>query len=381
MARSKILLTGATGYVGGTVLNRLLACTAPEIKDVQITVLVRTRDGSLSDERIEPLEKKYGDKVQCIGFKGFDDLDTVTKLAAEHDVVVNAGCGFHPPSAEALVRGLAKRRKDDSTVLPWIIHTSGCSNISDRPLTQQPFPDREWLDAEAEKIYEFETKENAREWYPQRAAELAVLDAGEETGVGAVSIQAPCIFGTGEGLFQDAGLMIPIMMGYVLTNGYGFSLGDGVIDYIHVVDLAELYVLCVLDILRNGGANLPRGKKGILFPTFEGGRVMMRDIAKGCVETAFKAGALPLKKEDAPQEPQVQDVDLVEASTTTAGNLAVGEMGWGGHRKTKGTVAAERLGWNPVHRESAWQQDLVDELQFALAGKRGVTIDNCIGQT
>jgi hypothetical protein len=170
------------------------------------------------------------------------------------------------------------------------------------------------------------------------------------------------------------------MLSYVLTKGYGFSLGDGIIDYVHVADLADLYVICVLDILKTGGTNIPRGKQGIIFPTFQGGRIAMREIAQGCADTAFAAGVLPRKEEGAPQKPEIRDVDLAEASTTTAGNLAVGEMGWGGHRKTKGTVASEKLGWNPVRREQAWKQDLVDELQFALAGKRGVTIDNCIVQ-
>jgi nucleoside-diphosphate-sugar epimerase len=210
MAAPRILLTGATGYVGGTVLHRLIACAAAEMKGLQVSVMVRG-DGAAGDKRIEELKKAYGDRISCIRFTGLDDIDTIRDIASQHDIVINAGTGFHPASAEALVRGLAKCQNRDPSVSPWIIHTSGCSNISDRPLTQQSFPDREWEDAKADVVYEFEAKENAREWYPQRAAELAVLDAGEETGVGAVSIQAPCIFGTGEGLFQNAGLMIPSM--------------------------------------------------------------------------------------------------------------------------------------------------------------------------
>lgn len=240
-------------------------------------------------------------------------------------------------------------------------------------------PDAEYDDANAEAVYEFEKfLEASEEQYPQRTSELLALDTGVETGVRVMSIQAPCIFGTGEGLFQDAGLIIPIMTAYVLSRGYGFYLhpGTAVIDYVHVADLADWYVFCVQRILTDGGKDLPSGKAGILFPT--AGRLTMYDIAKDCVEIAFEKGALPLS-EDGPQQPEVRTVDIAEAATTTAGNLYIAEAGWGGHRKTKGTVA-RRLGWNPLHTQDAWKKDLKDELAFALQGKRSVTIDNCIAE-
>lgn len=97
-----------------------------------------------------------------------------------------------------------------------------------------------------------------------------------------VSLQAPCIYGPGEGLFQRAGLVIPIMMAYVVAHGYGFALGDGtaVIDRVHVADLADLYAACVREALATGGAALPSSLRGdgggIVFPT--AGRVLIRDV-------------------------------------------------------------------------------------------------------
>ncbi|KAK7908961.1 hypothetical protein PG985_014839 [Apiospora marii] len=385
MSSPKILLTGATGYVGGTVLHRLLTSTAPSVQDLKVSVLVR------GEERADKLLRTYGeDRVAPILFRDYDETELIERLASQHDIVINAGSGFHPSSAEAMVQGLS-RRTQGTTSRPWMLHTSGCSNISDRPLTGEAFPDREPHDADGTTVYDFEKAENAREWYPQRAAELAVLGhpavvtdtSSANEGVGALSIQAPCIFGEGEGLFQRAGLMVPIMMRYVVEKGYGFQLGDGtgVIDYVHVADLADLYVRCVRDILESSaGQNLPSGARGIVFPT--AGRVYMKDIAQGCLDAAFAAGVLPRGGDGVmtPLRKYIMQVDLQEAATTTAGNLVVAEVGWAGHRATKGTVARDQLGWEPTHGAEAWRQDFIDELRHVVAGQRAVTIDSCIAE-
>lgn len=376
MSPPRVLLTGATGYVGGTILHQLATSTDPLLTPIKVTALVRGPD------RAAALTARYGaDRVNPVLFKDFEDLAFLEAQAAQHDVVVNAGTGFHPPSAEALVKGLAagrEGRKDDSAA--WMVHTSGCSNISDKPVTGASRPDTEWLDSDAEGVYNWEKAENKKEWYPQRASELAVLDSSlaTEGKVHAVSLQIPNMCGTGEGMFQRASLMIPIMMGYVLSKGYGFAAGDGtgVIDWVHISDVAALYVLIVRKIAEDGGKDVPRGKKGILFPTV--GRTLMKDIAQGCVDVAFESGALPLPQ--GPKEKEVRMVDLEEAATTTAGNMAIAEMGWAGHRLTKGTVARDVLGWKPKFGEEAWRQDFLDELRAAQEGTRGVTIDNCINE-
>ncbi|GKT57552.1 NAD dependent epimerase/dehydratase family protein [Colletotrichum tofieldiae] len=237
----------------------------------------------------------------------------------------------------------------------------------------------EWEDAHAEKAFDFEEAEDARDPYPQRTAELIVLRTGEELGLNTTSIQSPCIFGPGSGLFNKAGLMIPVMMGYVLEKGYGLTIGDGTgcIDYVHVADLADLYVLCVLDIVERGGVNVPTGRRGIIFPTV--GRTLTIDIPQKCLDIAFATGSLP--KYGGPQQKQVRKVSLEEAAETCAGNRDVAETGYAGHRKTKGTVARERLGWKPVHLEEAWNKDFETELRAALNGQRGLTMAACIAGT
>ncbi|KAK8189108.1 NAD dependent epimerase/dehydratase [Phyllosticta capitalensis] len=361
----KILLTGATGYVGGTVLHRLLnhpSFTSSPAASNPITLPVRR--GAGGDDRIAKLTAAYGDaRVKPVAITSLDDVDAMQALAAQHDIVVNAGTGFHPPSAEALMRGLAARKASSASNGPvWMMHTSGCSNISDKPLTGVARPDVEYDDADSAGVFAFEQAANETEWYAQRAAELGVLRLGEELGVPAISVQAPCIFGTGEGLFQQAGLMIPVMMAHVLQKGYGFSVGDGTgdIDYVHVADLADL------EEVEDG--------EGIVFPT--NGRTLTRDIAVRCLDVAFEKGHLPI--EGGPQEKEIRVLSLEDSVAMTAGNAYIAETGLAGHRKTKGTVARERLGWNPVYGKEAWEKDFETELQAAVEGKRPSTFQACI---
>ncbi|KAL6690473.1 NAD dependent epimerase/dehydratase [Trichoderma pleuroticola] len=290
MSSTKILLTGATGYIGGTILHQLL-------------------------------EAKYGDRVECIPFSGLDDLALLTETAGKHDIIINAASGFHAASAEAMIKGLALRKESlaaasQTTDEAWMLHTSGCSNISDKPKA-----------------------EDARSPYPQRTSELRALEAGEALGIPVLSVQSPIIFGTGEGLLQDAAVIVPIMMRYVLDHGHGFVAGDGTgtFDIVHISGVGSVYTLLVRRIIEGRAADLPRGRERV------------HDVAMRCLE----------------------------AASLMAGNYTVAEAAWASHLQQKGTVARD-LGWVPTFGQEAWEQEFKLELQAALDGKRAMTIENTL---
>eukprot|EP01089_Gocevia_fonbrunei_P013936 TRINITY_DN3698_c0_g1_i1.p1 TRINITY_DN3698_c0_g1~~TRINITY_DN3698_c0_g1_i1.p1 ORF type:complete len:192 (+),score=26.58 TRINITY_DN3698_c0_g1_i1:221-796(+) len=104
---TKIFLTGATGYIGGSVLTTLLEYP----HKYKISALVR------NPEQAELL-KKLG-VTPVIG--SLEDNDLLAKHAEESNAVINTADADHLPSTQALVRGLnAKQTK--STVF---LHTSG----------------------------------------------------------------------------------------------------------------------------------------------------------------------------------------------------------------------------------------------------------------
>ncbi|KAK1046534.1 hypothetical protein LTR74_017948 [Friedmanniomyces endolithicus] len=86
--KPKILLTGATGYIGGSILSHLLACDSSALKETPITCLVRGED------RIPKLNKAYGGLVEPVIYRDLDDTEKTIEVASQHDIVVNTTLGF-----------------------------------------------------------------------------------------------------------------------------------------------------------------------------------------------------------------------------------------------------------------------------------------------
>lgn len=358
LSTNKLLLLGATGYIGGTVLDHLIACKQTPIDSLTFDVLVRQKDAA------DKLSKAYGERVNPILWDGFTDIQFVIKTAANYEIIINAGIGLIPEGAKALVDGLAKRIRPGCP-LPWILHISGCTNLSDMPMTQTAYPDRKWDDRNATEVYEFLKASDEIDPYPQRTAELAVLTTAESTGVQAISVNTPCIFGTGTGLFNKQGFILSTFMRYILDHGYGFKLNDtATFDYVHVEDLADVFVLLVKTIVQRkdrGVGYLPSGKSGIISTAVRSTKLV--EMMSLCLDAVFDAKLLP--RADTPQEKKIAEVSLAEiARETTYGLLAPAERSWAGHKSFKGTVARDLLGWNPTRLEEAWKQDFRDILEL-----------------
>ncbi|RYO85788.1 hypothetical protein DL764_009109 [Monosporascus ibericus] len=347
MSPPKVLLTGATGYIGVTILNQLVTSEAESLRDLTISLPVRGED------RAAKLKNKYGGRIV-------------------------RQCGvWLPPSKRRGNGAWSGPAQGHDRPAHWMIHTSGCSNISDRPLMGTAHPDREWDDAEAEAVYEFEKVDNAR---VVPAAGIGAARPRHEPQGRRRGAQHPGLqrLWRGGGPVPGRRRHDPHHDRLRPGAGHGFALGDGAgaIIYVHVSGLAALYVRCVRRIVEDGGRDLPRRRAGILFPA--NGRTTMQDIARRCVGAAFDYGVLP-RNDEGPRDREVRTVDLDEAATTTVGNRVVAEVGCARHRLTKGT-AARKLGWESTRGQEAWAQNFRDELRAALAEKSGVAMGNCINE-
>ena len=372
---NRILLTGATGYVGGTVLDHLTKSQDPSIKVLTIDLLVR------SDDAAAKLRQAYGDRVNTIQWPGgLSNVSFIADTAANYDLIINTGSGFVADGAKAFVQGLA-RRVESGKPAPWLLHIGGCTSLGDRPITQpeKAYPDREWDDTDGAALYALLHAEEVADPYPQRTTELGVLAAAEEAGVSAISLNTPCIFGEGTGLFNKQGIIIPTLMRYVVQHGHGFKLTETAnFDWVHVEDLADVYVLLAQAILKGDSAKIPSGKKGLIFPAT--GRSLQTEIFQHCLDAAFDLGVLP--REGTPKTKEIRQATLQQiADEITFGILPMAERGWAGNKAQKGTVAKNVLGWKPRFLEEAWKKDFKDELVALKEGRRGVTMESCIGQT
>ncbi|KAF3020537.1 hypothetical protein E8E14_005504 [Neopestalotiopsis sp. 37M] len=356
-----ILITGATGFIGGTILTTLLASESPGLQAATITCLVR------GDDRAATLTSAYGSRVRCIVYEGLDDVKATEAAASQADIVIGATLGFHSASAQALLRGLSQRRRQGNSAdgNVWMIHLSGASNLSDQPVTGAYLEDHTFDDVE-DDIYGYEKHREGLRSYPQRATELGVIDSGLELGVKTVVMMPPTIYGVGTGLFNRTSIQIPTYIKAVLELGHGVVVGDGAgeINHVHVEDLAELYRLVVLDILEKGGSpHLPTDNKGILFSSH--GKHTWMDVARGIADACHRAGKI--------KDTEVRRIALEDAGThlksymdLVGGDLVELELGLCSNSRTRASVA-RGLGWEPTRGEEAWKRCFEEDLRAVLS--------------
>lgn len=350
----KILLTGATGYIGGSVLHHLLQSDVQSLKNASITCLVR------GAARIAKLNTEYGRRVNPVLFQDLGDTDRIIDIASQHDIAINTTLGYHPASAAAVVKGLAKRKQATGKDV-YMIHTSGTSNLADQPISKA------YVEQDAERVfddskddvYSYEKHRNNQTAYPQRTAELGVIDAGKELGVKTLVIMSPTIYGVGSGHFNTSSIQVPGYVKATLAEGEAVIVGDGagIWDNVHVEDLAELYQLALLDIVDHAGSNLPFGEKGIIFSG--NGRHTWRELAQGVADAAFEAGKIKSK--------EVKSVSVEQgARVLTGGDTLLVELGFSSNSRTKSTVARENLGWKPKYGPEAWRKGFKEEVDAAI---------------
>jgi nucleoside-diphosphate-sugar epimerase len=351
----QILLTGSTGYIGGTILAHLLNSPSPALSTATITCLLR------GPERVDTLSSTYGARVRPVVYKDLDDLEATTAVAAQHDLVINTTLGFHSASAQALLRGLAQRKASTGRDV-WMIHTSGTSNLADQPISGawvEKVPEREFDDAK-DDLYSYEQEREALHPYPQRSTELGVVDAGLELGVKTLVIMSPTIYGIGSGLFHRTSLQLPMFIQGVLNHGRAVVVdgGKGVWDHVHVENLAELYKIAIVEVLEKGGKGLPTGKEGIIFSG--NGRHTWMEVAQAVADTCYEEGKI--------KEREVEGVGLAEGTKILGGNMMnemMVELALCSNARTVSSVG-RKLGWKPTRGEEAWKKGFGDDLKAVL---------------
>ncbi|KAF2498698.1 NAD dependent epimerase/dehydratase family protein [Lophium mytilinum] len=323
MASTKVLITGVTGFIGGSVLSTLLETHFPSLKNIKLAGLVRGENNAavLRSKGIEP------EIIQ-----GIEDLDLLRKIASNYDVIINPAFVFQTEAAKALLRGLGDRAKQTGKQLHFI-QESGTSCIADRPVTGTYREDRVFSDKD--DIYSYLQERNAAEEYAPRTTTLVIPQLGLKLGVKTYMIQSPTIYGIGTGFFSKTSIQIPVLMHAAIKAGQALLLGDGkaVWDYIHIADLSTMFELMLAKIL--DGDDIPSGKEGIYFS--ETGYYAWRDLMQGIADAGKELGVLktnelkPITLEEAVQVGYGLSNPVLElsyASNSRSRALKIRELGW-----------------------------------------------------
>lgn len=275
---------------------------------MDITVLVRRQDqaDALATLGVNP-----------VLFKDIDDLEFLTKTAADFDIVIHAANGFHQPSAVALIEGLGARAKTDKPV--HYIQNSGTSTIANQPYSGIHAEETSRVFSDKDDIYAYEQSRQVKEDYAQRAVDMAVYDTGAALNVPTYIISSPLVYGRGTGLFHKSSIQLPLLIGNAVSRGQATYVADGanVWDHTHVEDTGAMFATLLSKIL--AGEKIPSGKEGMYFA--DGGRHTWKDVATGIAEAGFALGKLTTK------EPA--SITLDQASEWwVGGNKQLAELGF-----------------------------------------------------
>jgi nucleoside-diphosphate-sugar epimerase len=210
----KLFVTGASGYIGGSVAEKLRG------SGHEVLGLVRSEEKArlVKDRGIEPI----------IGT--LDDAPILAAAAGRADGVINAASSDHRGAVEALAAALERSGKP-------LIHTSGSSIVCDDALG----------DSENPGVYDEDTY---LEPVPMRQARVAidryVREAGIYKGIRAIVICPTMVYGTGRGVHRDSD-QVPKLTLRAKERGVGLYIGKGINRWsnVYIDDLVDLYVLAL----------------------------------------------------------------------------------------------------------------------------------------
>ncbi|TFK91171.1 NAD-P-binding protein [Polyporus arcularius HHB13444] len=274
--RTSIFFTGATGYIGGSVLQRIL--NHPRASTFDITALVR------DSRKAKLLETKFGLKV----VEGsLDDTHKLTEQSENAHIVIHTADCDHEPAMKAILAGL-KKRHERLGELPILIHTSGAAVLMDDARGQFT----------AEKVVsdlDLATLDALPSSAPHHVVDLLAISADTEGYALSYLVFPGLIFGTATGPFYDAGISktnsiaIPWMAAGFFKRGRAGIVGTGASVWanVHIDDTAEFYYL-LFDAVLSDPTKLGHGREGYYFVAAD--ECKAYDIIKGIGEALVDLG-------------------------------------------------------------------------------------------
>jgi nucleoside-diphosphate-sugar epimerase len=285
----KVFVTGAGGYIGGSVAAALLK------RGHQVRGLTRSAAGAeqLKSYGIEPVMGEL------------DDSRLLMQEASMADMVINTANADHRGAVEALISGLSQSGKR-------LIHTSGTSIVGD--------------DARGDFCSEIiSTEETSLAIDPRKQArrdiDLMVMDAARKNVHSTVIIPS-LIYGHGTGINKQS-IQVPFLVRNALEVGSVQIVGKGlnIWSNIHIDDLVNLYIAAA--------EQAPAGA----FYFAENGEASFSDVAQA-ISRRFSI-------------PHIEHLNADVAVKRWGAARAL--FTFGSNSRVRSVRAKKELNWRPVH--------------------------------
>ncbi|KAF8656861.1 hypothetical protein AX16_002408 [Volvariella volvacea WC 439] len=337
--QTHIFLTGATGYIGGSVLTRLLSHTHSDA--FQIVVLVR------SDSKAQQFRK--------MGIKAV--VASRQLLAGAADIVVACADADDLGAAEAILAGMKDYHERTGQVAS-LIHTSGTGVLADNAQglhsTDVIYSDTDIAQLESLPITQ-----------PHRQVDLALV-AADQQGYARTYIVLPgTIYGRASGSLADLGLQnprsqqIPGLIKIGIDRGQGGVIGKGknIWPNVHIDDVADLYVL-LFDLLNQQevGQSLGHGRTGFYFA--EHGEYTLSTLAEAIARVLYDAGKgkspTPTTLTDEEMQKYYPDGTTLGSNSRCRANRAR-SIGWRPQKTTNDMLESVKEEVEDPHATEEWE--------------------------
>jgi nucleoside-diphosphate-sugar epimerase len=283
----RVFITGASGYIGGSVAAALVAAGH------RVSGLARTDEAAaaLADRGITPVRGTL------------DEPEVLAKAAREADVTINAANAGHRSAAEAMIEALTGAGKT-------FVHTDGSSIVGTRARG-------ELVDA----IFDEDTPFTPT---PQRAPRVEIdkmVRNAANRGARSVVIAPSLIYGRGRG-HNPHSIQVPWLIRLAKKSGVAKHIGPGENRWanVHIDDLVALYLLAI--------EKAPAGA----FYYAENGENSMREMCEAISRMLGQGG-------------RTQSMSIAEAAAEWGDGPANDTMG--SNSRVRAKRARAELGWRP----------------------------------
>ncbi|KAE9369113.1 hypothetical protein N431DRAFT_469047 [Stipitochalara longipes BDJ] len=221
-----ILITGAAGYIGGSLLAGFISHTnGPIIKSNISAILDLSNETAVKD----------------------------AVLGNNIDIVIHAASSMDSGLASHLIKALGQRRKN-SGVETYFIHSSVAAIFS---------AEGGWPHGKVKDTDSILEKEKQIGGYPN-PTNILVTEQAKAQQVTSFNAVVPNVYGTGSGEWRKISVAIPANIRSGIKHKVVFKFDrSGSPPAVHISDLVALYTLLVQKILQK--EPIPSGEKGYYF--------------------------------------------------------------------------------------------------------------------